>query len=143
MQNNYPSHDMLLAALDRLAIKSAKDQLPPVCIAVSDEKGELLLLQRLPGTPARAVEIATAKAYTSARMGIATSVFKKRLINEQQSLGDFIDRGYTSLPGGIPIKSSGHVVAAVGISGRSPEQDEELAEFFVSILCSSIEVFKG
>ena len=143
MQNDYPSHDMLLAALDRLVIRAATDQLPPVCIAVSDAQGELLLLQRLPGTPARAVEIATAKAYTSARMGIATSAFKKRLINEQQSLRDFIDRGYTSLPGGVPIKLLGRVVAAVGISGRSPEQDEELAEFFLTGLPSSVEPFKG
>lgn len=134
MQNDQPSHEMLLAALTRVVKKSVTDGLPPVCIALSDAQGELVALQRSPGTPGRTVHIAIAKAYTAARMGIGTAAFKQRLLSEQQTLADFMDTGFTSLPGGLPIKSDAAVVAAVGISGRSPEQDAQLAEVFLSVL---------
>lgn len=134
MQNNPFSLEALSTTVDVVMRHAATDHLPPVCIAVSDTHGELVLLRRLPGAPGRTVGIATAKAYTAARMGIPTSAFKMRLINEQQSLQDFVDPGYTALPGGMPIMSGDHIAGAVGISGRSPEQDEVLARAFLSAL---------
>lgn len=134
MQNSPASLETLTTAVDKVMKQAMADQLPPVCIAVSDAHGELVLLQRLPGAPGRTVRIATAKAYTAARMAMPTSAFKMRLINEQLSLHDFADPGYTALPGGMPITSADRIVGAVGISGRSPEQDEVLAKSFLSIL---------
>ena len=134
MKNAHPSHELLLAALVRVIKTSTTDGLPPVCIALSDAQGELVVLQRSPGTPGRTVNIAIAKAYTAARMGISTAAFKQRLLNEQQTLADFMDTGFTSLPGGLPITSDAAVVAAIGISGRSPTQDEELAKVFLAEL---------
>lgn len=137
MKTNSLSLETLDAAVDVIATHAASDHLPPICIAVSDAQGELVLLRRLPGAPGRTVGIATAKAYTAARMGIATSAFKMRLINEQQSLRDFVDTGYTALPGGTPIVAGDQVVGAVGISGRRPDQDEALARAFLAALADS------
>lgn len=136
MQNDQLTYEMLLAALTEVIKASLADGLAPVCIALSDAQGELVALQRSPGAPGRAVNIAIAKAYTAARMGVSTVAFKQRLLSQQYVLQDFMDSGLTSLAGGLPIKSEGVVVAAVGISGRSPEQDAELAEVFLSLLAS-------
>lgn len=140
MQNRSPSLPALSNAVEMVERRVAKDLLPPVCIAVSDAHGELVLLRRLLGTLGRVIGISITKVCTAARIGISTSSFKIRLLDEQPSLRDFGGLTYITLPGGIPIKSYNCVVGAVGLSGRRPEQDETLAKYFLSALSASLTV---
>ncbi len=115
--------------------QAGNDGMAPVCIAVVDMHGHLLLLQRNPAAAVRSIRIAEAKAYTAVRMGMSTARFQRRLQDERLSAQDFMDPGFTSLPGGLPIQGKdGKILGGVGVSGRSPDQDEALAQAFIDRL---------
>ena len=99
----------------------------PVCIAICDANGELLLFSRMDEAPARTINIAQAKVYTAARMSMSTISFNERLERESLATSDFMDDKLCSLPGGVPLLKDGKTVAAVGISGLSLENDHALA----------------
>lgn len=102
----------------------------PVCFAAVDSAGALIYLYRMDGAPERLINIAVGKAYTAARMGVSTAMFRQRLLNEQLSLADFLDEKFTSLPGGLPLFDGGRLVGAVGVSGRALEEDVALCQYF-------------
>jgi len=99
---------------------------PGGVIAVVDDGGNLMALERLDGTFAAGANIAIGKARTSALFKKPTKVFED-IVNKGRTtmvaLNDF-----TPLQGGVPITWEGMVVGAVGVSGAaSAQQDEELA----------------
>jgi len=99
---------------------------PGGAIAVVDNGGHVIGVERLDGTFAAAWRISIGKARTSAVFGKPTSAFEK-IIREGRTpmlaLEDF-----TPLQGGVPIIVDGQVVGAIGVSGASSAlQDEELA----------------
>ena len=52
-----------------------------------------------------------------------------RLVRENLSIADFCDPGFSTLPGGVPVfDETGRCIGGVGISGRKPQEDAELAE---------------
>lgn len=120
------------AQLERLA---AQDGKAPAVFAVVDAAGILRCLQRMDGAPLRSVAIATGKAYTAARMLVPTATFQARLAKDSLTLADFCDSGLTALPGGIPLwDANRRLLGAVGISGRTLVEDNELAEQFASLI---------
>ena len=73
--------------------------------------------------------IAQSKAYTAMRMELTTQAFHDRLVRENLSIADFCDPGFSTLPGGVPVfDETGRCIGGVGISGRKPQEDAELAE---------------
>lgn len=99
---------------------------PGGAIAVVDDGGNLIAVERLDGTFAAGAMISVGKARTSAIFKRPTSLFEK-IIREGRTpmvaLNDF-----TPLQGGVPIEVDGQVVGAIGVSGAaSAQQDEELA----------------
>jgi glc operon protein GlcG len=107
-----------------------QDRGQPVCFAAVDRSGALIYLYRMDGAPERLSNIAIGKAYTAARMGVSTAMFRQRLLDEQLSLADFLDEKFTSLPGGLPLLEGGQLVGAVGVSGRTLEEDVALCQQF-------------
>ncbi|MCC4263280.1 heme-binding protein [Oceanimonas baumannii] len=105
----------------------AEDGGRPLCFAIVDSSGSLVHLYRMNDAPQRLVTIAMGKAYSSSRMEMPTALFRQRLLEEQLSLGDFKDDGLTSLPGGQPLFDDGKLIGAVGVSGRTLEEDEVLS----------------
>ena len=100
----------------------------PVCLAVTAPDAALLALLRMPGVHARTEHLAIGKAYTAAKMQCSTSALRARILRERISLADFMDGRMTSIPGGVPLlDEKGDLIAAIGISGRSPAEDEALA----------------
>jgi uncharacterized protein GlcG (DUF336 family) len=101
----------------------------PSTIAVVDVGGSVVAQARMDGASLSSVELAYNKAYTSLSCRLATSEITKIA----QPGGDFygIANGLGGraiiFPGGIPIKSDGLVVGAVGASGGNGGQDEEVA----------------
>lgn len=119
---------------EQVARIAGQDGKPPVCFAVVDWSGTLRYFYRMDGAPARLVSIVIGKAYTAARMETSTQAFQTRLAREGLTLADFCDIGLTTLPGGIPLRTSEGVFGAVGVSGRTLEDDHALAESFVRVV---------
>src|SRR5215472_16958986 len=95
-------------------------------IAVVDEGGNLMALERLDGTFAMGATISIGKARTAVLFKKPTRFFEE-LINKGRTAMTAVD-GFTPLIGGIPIVVDGQVVGGIGVSGAaSANQDEELA----------------
>src|SRR5881227_2008688 len=103
-----------------------KNNAPGGVVAVVDEGGNLMALERLDGTFAMGATISIGKARTAVLFKKPTRVFEE-LINKGRTAMTALD-GFTPLIGGIPIVIDGQVVGGVGVSGAaSAAQDEELA----------------
>src|SRR5438034_4092906 len=103
-----------------------KNNAPGAVIAVVDEGGNLMALERLDGTFAMGATISIGKARTAVLFKKPTRFFEE-LINKGRTAMTAVD-GFTPLIGGIPIVIDGQVVGGVGVSGAaSANQDEELA----------------
>src|ERR1044071_9741412 len=109
------------------AIAEAKSKnAPGGAIAVVDEGGNLIAVERMDHTCAAGANISIGKARTAALFKKPTKVFED-IVNKGRTtmvaLNDF-----TPLQGGVPIEWEGKIVGAVGVSGAaSAQQDEELA----------------
>src|SRR6266446_8429844 len=103
-----------------------KNNAPGGVIAVVDEGGNLMALERLDGTFAMGATISIGKARTAVLFKKPTRFFEE-LINKGRTAMTAVD-GFTPLIGGIPIIVDGEVVGGIGVSGSaSANQDEELA----------------
>ncbi len=103
---------------------------PGGSIAVVDEGGNLLAMERLDGSFAASANISIGKARTAALFKKPTKVFEDAIKGGRTSMvtlgGDL--QSFTPLQGGIPLEWEGKVIGAIGVSGAaSAQQDEELA----------------
>lgn len=99
---------------------------PGGVIAVVDDGGNLMALERIDGTFAAGANISIGKAKTAALFKKPTKFFEDVIKNGRTSMVALQD--FTPLQGGVPITVDGDIVGAVGVSGAaSAQQDEELA----------------
>jgi glc operon protein GlcG len=113
-------------AIAAAADYAKKNNAPGGVIAVVDEGGNLMALERLDGTFAMGATISIGKARTAVLFKKPTRFFEE-LINKGRTAMTAVD-GFTPLIGGIPITIDGQVVGGIGVSGAaSAAQDEELA----------------
>ena len=99
---------------------------PGGVIAVVDDGGNLMALERLDGTFAAGANISIGKARTAVMFKKPSKVFED-LINKGRTTMVAL-KDFTPLQGGIPIVVGGQIVGGVGVSGASSaQQDEELA----------------
>lgn len=102
----------------------------PMCIAVTDESGNLLSFVRMDGAAQMSIDIAIDKAYTSAAFGIPTHVWHD-FIKDDPPLRDGAPSGIKRLVvfgGGYPITVDGATVGAIGVSGGHYSEDQKVAE---------------
>lgn len=105
-----------------------KNNAPGGVIAVVDEGGNLMALERLDGTFAAGANISIGKARTAVLFKRPTKVFEDIIKNGRTAMVSLSDAYFTPLQGGIPIVVDGQIVGGVGVSGAaSAQQDEELA----------------
>ncbi len=115
----------------RQVIAAAKDyakknNAPGGVIAVVDEGGNLVALERLDGTFSAGANISIGKAKTAVMFKRPTKFFEDVIKNGRTAMVALPD--FTPLQGGVPITVDGQVVGGVGVSGAaSAQQDEELA----------------
>jgi len=99
---------------------------PGGAIAVVDDGGNLMALERLEGTFSAGPKISIGKARTAVLFKKPTKVFED-LINKGRTTMVALD-DFTPLQGGIPIVVNGEIVGGIGVSGASSaQQDEEVA----------------
>jgi uncharacterized protein GlcG (DUF336 family) len=102
----------------------------PVAICIIAIHGNVVLKHRMSGAPTFSIEISERKAYTSALVGLRTA-----------DLSPFVQPGrelfplmglsggrFCSMGGGAPLTSDGQLLAGVGVSGGTVEQDVLILE---------------
>jgi glc operon protein GlcG len=105
-----------------------KNNAPGGVIAVVDEGGNLIALERLDGTFAAGANISIGKARTAVLFKRPTKAFEDIIKNGRTAMVALPDAYFTPLQGGVPITIDGQIVGGVGVSGAaSAQQDEELA----------------
>ena len=97
-----------------------------VTIAIVDDGGHLLWLQRLDGAPLISAHIAPAKAHTAA-LGRRESKVYEDVINGGRTsfLSAPVIKGM--LEGGVPVMKDGQCLGAVGVSGVKSSEDAQIA----------------
>lgn len=110
----------------RAAERHAKNKGWAVTVCVADAAGVPLLVRRSGGAFPASVELAIGKAAACIDFGRPTGKLED-MINKGRTA--FVGAaGATTLRGGVPVTKDGAVIGAVGVSGLTPDQDEEVAE---------------
>jgi glc operon protein GlcG len=98
----------------------------PCVLAVVDDGGWLILLERMDNAPMLAsVELAPAKARSAALYRKPTQALEET-INHGRSAA--VTAGFVQMQGGLPLMAGGQVVGAIGISADTPAHDQQIAE---------------
>ena len=120
---------IIAAACEAEALRGGK----AVTIAIADDGGHLVYLQRLDHAPLTSMNIATGKARTSALARRPTKFYMDRINNNEVAVlslpGDL-----TCMEGGEPIMIDGECIGAVGISGVTSAEDAVIARAGISAL---------
>jgi glc operon protein GlcG len=96
-----------------------------VVIAVVDDAGYPLTIDRLDNTQRPSVDIAVGKAKTAALFRRPTAAMEEAINKGRTAL--LSAEGHVFMQGGVPIVVNGEVIGAVGVSGVRSDQDEQVA----------------
>ena len=104
-----------------------------VAIAIVDDGGHLLWLQRLDGAAPISAQIAPAKARTAA-LGRRDSRIYEEMINGPRAAFLSAPGLEGMLEGGVPVMVQGHCIGAVGVSGVKASDDAQIARAGIAAL---------
>lgn len=114
------------------AVEKAQSLNVNVCIAVMDGGAHLLSFSRMDGAFTGSVDVAIAKARTSALFPLPSGTFGELIRSEQLTGMELCNQGLAAFPGGFPIKHEGQQLGAIGISGATAAQDSAIAEYAIA-----------
>jgi len=120
---------LTLAAAARVAAAAEAEAVrrgATVVIAIVDDGGALVLLHRLDDTQVASVEVGIGKARTAAIFRRPSKDFEDQVRSGRVAAVAL--PGATPLQGGIPLTADGAVVGAIGVSGNTPQEDEDIAK---------------
>ena len=103
-----------------------------VTIAIVDDSGAALLVERLDGAGAISATVAMGKAQTSALTKRPSKFFEDR-VKERPGFVTFPTPG-VMFQGGVPIVHQGECVGGIGVSGVQSHEDEQVADAGVKAL---------
>jgi len=125
------THDDVVRILDHARAEAQSNQWA-VTIAVVDDGGHPLALERLDGASPASAYIATEKARTAA-LGRRPSAAYEEMINGGRTA--FLSAPLAGMiEGGVPVVVDGQVVGAVGVSGVKSAQDAQIASAGIASL---------
>jgi len=101
----------------------ARRQNEGAVIAIVDDGGNLIFLERLDETFPAGAKISIGKARTAALFKKPTSFFEDIIHNGRTAMVAVED--FTPLQGGVPIEVNGAIVGAIGVSGAANQQQDE------------------
>ncbi len=104
----------------------AKKRGSTVVIVIVDDGGHVLLLERLDDTQVASVEVGIGKARTAAIFRRPSKVFEDQI--REGRVAALALPGATPLQGGVPLILNGKVIGAIGVSGNTPQEDEDIAK---------------
>src|SRR5438270_494950 len=97
-----------------------------VAIAIVDANGGLILFQKLDETQPGSIAVAQAKARTAALFKRSTKAMEEAVAAGK--LAFLAVEGILPMQGGLPVVVEGKVIGAVGVSGVTSAQDEQIAD---------------
>ena len=106
-----------------------------VVIVVVDDGGHVLLLERLNNTQVASVEVGIGKARTAAIFRRPSKDFEDQVRNGR--VAALALPGATPLQGGVPLVAAGRVVGAIGVSGNTPQEDEDIAKAGAAVFAAA------
>ena len=111
----------------------------PMCIAVTDESGNLIAFERMNGGKITSINLAVDKSFAAAGVQKGTHVLGEvsQPGNPAYGLSATLGGRMVVVAGGLPVLSGGQVVGSVGVSSGSPAQDLEVAEAGVRAFAES------
>jgi glc operon protein GlcG len=117
----------------------AKKRNATVVIVVVDDGGHILLLERLDDTQVASVEVGIGKARTAAIFRRPSKVFEDQV--REGRVAALALPGVTPLQGGVPITYQDKVIGAIGVSGNTPQEDEDIAKVGAAAATTAISEF--
>jgi uncharacterized protein GlcG (DUF336 family) len=97
-----------------------------VVIAILDDGGHLMYLQRMDGVQIASLEIALQKAESAVRFKRPTKAFEDQLVGGRTAILKL--PGAMPFEGGLPIVAGEQVIGAIGVSGVTAQQDGQIAK---------------
>jgi uncharacterized protein GlcG (DUF336 family) len=118
------------------AEEKARQMGQPMNIAVMDAGRNLVAFHRMDGAWVASTDIAIDKAFTSAGRGLTTRKIGEMAQPGQPLFGINTTNGgrIVIFAGGLPLMRDGEVIGAIGVSGGTVDEDEEVAEAGVAVL---------
>ena len=104
----------------------------PVTVAIVDDGGHLLMLERMEGGRFHTVNSATTKAVTAAsnKRPTTTKGAQGQQLDVLHALGLALAAGpknWTAMEGGYPVMVENECIGGIGVSGGDWKQDEDIA----------------
>jgi uncharacterized protein GlcG (DUF336 family) len=102
----------------------------PMCIAITDESGQLIAFERMDGGKITSTIIAQDKAYTAAGAKRTTESYgtASQPGSPAYGINSAIGGRLLVVADGLPVVVDGEVVGAIGVSSGTPAQDTECAQ---------------
>ncbi len=128
-----PAMRLTLAGAQRAAtaaIEAADAAGVAVVVCVCDPAGDPILTARMDGAFKFSVPVAVKKAWTAAAAGVPTSSLAAQFLGDPtllHGLAPKVDE-LIAVGGGAPVLADGRVAGAVGVSGATEAQDQEIAD---------------
>ena len=118
----------------RILIKGARQKAAqigvPMCIAVTDDSGNLIAFERMNGGKAHSVHVSIDKAYTAGSARKATHEYNAANVPGNLAFGIHTESGgrISTVGGGLPVFIDDQCIGGIGASSGSPQQDMEVAQ---------------
>ena len=112
------------------AREKAKEIGVPMCIAVTDDSGNLIAFERMDGGKAHSIEVAQDKAFTAGAARKATHEYNAVNTPGNLAFGIHTEAGghISTVGGGLPVVIEGDCVGGISASSGSPHQDMEVSQ---------------
>ena len=123
-------------AMNAMLDKAMQELDRPLAIAIVDADAKMLSYARMDNCRALPQRMAVSKAYTSAMSGSDSDAYAQRLKNEGRNIADFGDSSLVAVQGAVVVRDPGTdlVLGAIGVSGLSAQEDEDLARLGLNAL---------
>ncbi len=130
------SLDQTQKAMQAMIQKATQEPDRPVAMAIVDDAGNLVSYARMDNCRPNPQTFAIRKAYTSALSGVNSADYAERLKSQGRTVSDFGNPNLVSAQGAAVVldPASGAVLGAIGVSGLSAQEDEDLAKLGVQAL---------
>ena len=105
-----------------------------VAIAIVDDGGNLVYLEKIDETQIGSINVAIGKAKTAVSFKRPTKAMEDAIAGGRNALLTLGQAGALTLEGGLPITFDGKVIGAIGVSGVKSNEDAQVAKAGVDAL---------
>ena len=118
----------------RILIEGAREKSAeiglPMCLAVTDDSGNLIAFERMNGGKAHSIVVAQDKAFTAGAARKATHEYNAANTPGNLAFGIHTEHGgrVSTVGGGLPVIVDGECLGGIGASSGTPQQDMEVSQ---------------